>query len=142
MKSCFQFGEWKLDTPLPIKGKPDPMSYAQKMSANACYRYLHALFTANVSAKINTPVIDFVSTPDKFENDLHIILNDDRSNKLYIFKLPPKSITNPSSHFKQRNDKYRANCSDIYISIMGTLFREKNGFDFTKFLIEKIGYSS
>lgn len=79
---------------------------------------------------------------DKFEIDLHIILNDDRSNKLYIFKLPAKSITNPSSHFKQRNDKYRANCSDIYISTTGTLFREKNGFDFTKFLIEKIGYSS
>lgn len=77
---------------------------------------------------------------DKFENDLHIILNDDRSHRLYIFKLPARSITNPSHHFKQRNDKYRINCSDIYISTQKTLFREKNGFDFSKFLVEKIEY--
>lgn len=77
---------------------------------------------------------------DKFESDLHIILNDDRSNKLYIFKLPANTITNPSSNFKQRNDKYRANCSDIYISTSGTLFREKNGFNFNKFIVEKIEY--
>ncbi len=77
---------------------------------------------------------------DKFKNELNVILNDDRSHKLYIFRLPANTITNPSSHFKQRNDKYRANCSDIYISTSGTRFREKNGFDFNKFLVEKAEY--
>ncbi len=77
---------------------------------------------------------------DKFKNDLHIILNDYRVNKLYVFRLPANTIMNPSSHFKQRNDKYRSNCSDIYISTSGTLFREKNEFDFNKFLVEKLEY--
>lgn len=78
---------------------------------------------------------------DKFKNDLNIILNDEKSHKLYIFRLPANTITNPSSHFKQRNDKYRTNCSDIYISTSGIAFREKNGFDFNKFLVEKIEYT-
>ena len=67
VKTCFRFGEWILDTPLPIKGRPDAMSYAQKMSANACYRYLHSLDIANLSARINQPLIDYVSNPDQFE---------------------------------------------------------------------------
>jgi hypothetical protein len=77
---------------------------------------------------------------DKFENDLYMILNDDRAKKLYMFRLPAKTITNPSAHFKQRNDKYRSNCSDIYIPTSGTGFKEKNGFDFSKFLIATIPY--
>ena len=77
---------------------------------------------------------------DKFKDELFIILNNNSSHELYILKLPANTITNPSSLFKQRNDKYRSNCSDIYISTSGILFREKNGFDFSKFLVEKIKY--
>lgn len=77
---------------------------------------------------------------DKFKNDLHVILSDERSHKLFILRLPANTITNQSSHFKQRNDKYRANCFDIYISTSGTLFQEKNGFDVSKFLVGKMEY--
>jgi len=77
---------------------------------------------------------------DKFKNALHINLNDSRVNKLYIFKLPANAIANPEKHFKQRNDKFRANCSDVYIPTSGTLFKEKNGFDFTGYLVEEIEY--
>jgi hypothetical protein len=77
---------------------------------------------------------------DKFKNDLYIMLNDERSHKLYVFKLPANTIINPSLHFKQRDDKYRTNCSDIYISTSGIRFLEKNTFDFNKFLIEEIEY--
>ena len=77
---------------------------------------------------------------DKFKNDLHIILNDYKASKFYIFKLFANTITNPANHFKQRNDKYRADCSDIYIPLSGIKFAEKNGFDFSTYLIEKINY--
>lgn len=77
---------------------------------------------------------------DKFKSDLHIILNDNDASKFYILKLSANTITNAASHFKQRNDKYRTNCSDIYIPLSGTTFAEKNGFDFSKYLIGKINY--
>jgi hypothetical protein len=77
---------------------------------------------------------------NKFEKDLYIILHESRSKKLYLFKISPNAINSPSKHFKQRNDKYRANCSDIYIPTSGLNFREKNGFDFTPFLVETIPY--
>lgn len=76
----------------------------------------------------------------KFKNKLYIILNDDRTCKLYAFELPANTITNAALHFKQRNDRYRTNCSDIYIPISGTKFSEQNGFDFTQFLVKKIDY--
>jgi len=71
----FKFNEWTLDTPLPIKCKSDPMSYAQEIGSNECYRYLHAMFSANISATIKMPVIDFVSTPDRFNNDFMDLLS-------------------------------------------------------------------
>lgn len=77
---------------------------------------------------------------DKFKNLLHIVLNDSRTNKLYVFRLPANTIKNPEVHFKQRNDKFRTNCSDIYIPMSGTKFKEKSGFDFSEYLIEKIEY--
>ncbi len=79
---------------------------------------------------------------DKFKTILHIILSDSRSNQLYIFKLPANTIANPADHFKQRNDKFRTNCSDIYIPTSGTTFMEKNGFNFSPFLIENISYTT
>lgn len=77
----------------------------------------------------------------KFEKDLYMILHENRSKKLYLFRIPAHTINNPSSYFKQRNDKYRTNCSDIYIATSGLNFKEKDGFfDFTSFLIEQIQY--
>lgn len=72
---------------------------------------------------------------DKLKTLLHMVLHDDRSRRLYIIRLSANTITNPASHFKQRNDKYRVNCSDIYIATSGTRFVEKNGFDFTNYLL-------
>jgi len=78
---------------------------------------------------------------DKFQTTLHIILNDDRANKLYVFRIPANTITDASLYFKQRNDRFRTNCSDINIPLSGTKFREKkNEFDFTPFLEEEIRY--
>ncbi len=77
---------------------------------------------------------------DKFKNTLHMILNDGRTRRLYFFTIPANTITNPSLHFKQRNDRFRTNCSDIYIPLSGTKFGEKNGFDFTPFLVKEIPY--
>jgi hypothetical protein len=77
---------------------------------------------------------------DKFKSELFMILHDDRSSKLYFFVIPPEAILDPSLHFNQRNDKYRSNCSNIYIPTSGIAFKEKNGFDFTPFLSAKISY--
>jgi hypothetical protein len=77
---------------------------------------------------------------NKFKRDLYLILNDDKVRKLYIFKLPANTITHPSSCFKQRNDQYRTDCSDIYIPTSGISFKEKNGFDFSKFKTATIDY--
>jgi hypothetical protein len=77
---------------------------------------------------------------EKFKALLHIILNDGRSSKMYIFRIPANTIANPELHFKQRNDSYRTNCSDIYIPTSGTSFKEKNEFDFSGFLIDTISY--
>lgn len=77
---------------------------------------------------------------DKFKSDLYIILNDSRLKKLYIFKLPANTITNPSWHFKQRNDRYRTNCSDIYIATSGATFQDKDSYNFSRFLIGNIDY--
>jgi hypothetical protein len=77
---------------------------------------------------------------DKFKSELFMILHDDGSKKLYFFIVPANAIITPASHFNQRNDNYRSNCSNIYIPTSGISFKEKNGFDFTPFLIDKIDY--
>ena len=76
----------------------------------------------------------------KFQNDLNIILNDYKTQTLFLLRLPANTITNASDHFKQRNDKFRTNCSDIYIPLWGFKFVYKNGFDFTPYLTGKIHY--
>lgn len=76
----------------------------------------------------------------KFASDLYFILNNDQSRTLFVFKLPANTIRNPAEHFKQRNDDSRTNCSDIYIPVSGIKFHDKKGFDFSKYLIEKIEY--
>ncbi len=78
---------------------------------------------------------------DKFMSLLHIILNDNRVNKLFVFKLPAGTINDPSKYFKQRNDSYKTNCSDIIIPTTGKKFLTKiSDFDLTPYLIETIEY--
>ncbi len=77
---------------------------------------------------------------DKFDNDLNIVLNNSISSKLHLFHVPANSITQARTNFKQRNDAYRTNCSDIYIPESDSKFKELNGFDFKKYLIKTIGY--
>jgi hypothetical protein len=76
----------------------------------------------------------------KFKNLLHFILNDNKTRKLYFSRLPPDAVVEPALHFKQRNDTYRSDCSGIYILSSSVRFKEKNGFDFTKFLLDSIAY--
>lgn len=76
----------------------------------------------------------------RFNSDLYFILNNEKTQTLYIFKLPANTIRNASSHFHQRNDRVKTNASDIYIPVSGFKFCDKKGFDFTKYLIEKIEY--
>ena len=76
----------------------------------------------------------------KFASNLYFILNNDQSKTLFIFKLPANTIRIPAEHFKQRNDNYRKNCSDIYIPVSAIKFCDKKGFDFGKFLVETIKY--
>ena len=77
---------------------------------------------------------------DKFKNALNIILNNDESGNLYIFQIPADSIKNAIEIFKQRNDSYRKNCSDIYIPLSDSSFIEQNGFDFGLYLKKIIPY--
>jgi hypothetical protein len=77
---------------------------------------------------------------DKFTSNLYFILNNEKTQTLYIFKLPANTIRNAGNFFHQRNDRVRANCSDIYIPVSGIKFEDKKGFDFSKYLIEKIEY--
>ena len=77
----------------------------------------------------------------KFENDLYIVLNNDKSSTLYIFKLAANTIKNPETNFIQRNDNIRTNCSKIYIPVSRIKFADKkNGFDISKFLVQEIAY--
>jgi hypothetical protein len=76
---------------------------------------------------------------NKFASNLNIILNNDRVQTIYIFKLPANTIRNPAQYFIQRNDDVKVNCSKIYIPVSGIKFSDKE-FDFTPYLIEKIEY--
>lgn len=77
---------------------------------------------------------------EKFKEQLNIILHNHRTGILYIFQLPAITIANPETVFNQRNDKYRKDCSDIYIPVANLKFEDIKGFDFTKYLVQKIGY--
>lgn len=76
----------------------------------------------------------------RFQSVLYFILNNDKTQTLYIFRLPANTIKNANSHFHQRNDRVKTNASDIYIPVSGIKFCDKKGFDFSKYLIEKIEY--
>jgi hypothetical protein len=76
----------------------------------------------------------------KFQLDLYFILNDDKSKTLYFFSVPAGSIKDPETHFRQRNDQIKKGYSVIYIPLSASKFVEKNGFDFTSFLVEKMEY--
>lgn len=76
----------------------------------------------------------------KFASDLYFVLNNEKTQTLYIFKLPANTIRNAGSYFHQRNDKVKTNASDIYISVSGIKFCDKKGFDFSKYRIDEIEY--
>ncbi|MBD0333162.1 MAG: hypothetical protein ICV66_10935 [Chitinophagaceae bacterium] len=79
---------------------------------------------------------------EKLKHDLHVVLNDNNRKTLYFFKIPANTIKNPEQHFRQRDDRVRTNCSQIYIPVSGTKFTDTRGFDFTKFLVETIAYGN
>ena len=76
----------------------------------------------------------------KFVSDLYFILNNDEFKTLFVFRFPANTISDPAKYFIQRNDNYRKNCSDIYIPVSQVKFEDKKGFDFSKYLIDKIEY--
>jgi hypothetical protein len=76
----------------------------------------------------------------KFQTDLYFILNNEKDRTLYFLKLPAGTIKNPTSHFQQRNDNIKTNCSDIYIPISNIKFEDRKGYDFTRFLVKKVAY--
>jgi hypothetical protein len=82
----------------------------------------------------------FQISNDKFKSDFYFVLHNDKSKQLFVLKVPANTIKTPGTYFNQRNDKYRKDTSNIYIPTSGTSFKEKNGFDFTSFLIENISY--
>jgi hypothetical protein len=82
----------------------------------------------------------FQISNDKFKSDFYFVLHNDKSKQLFVLKVPANTIKEPETYFNQRNDKYRKDTSNIYIPTSGTSFKEKNGFDFTSFLMENISY--
>jgi hypothetical protein len=82
----------------------------------------------------------FQISNDKFKSDFYFVLHNDKSKQLFVLKVPANTIKTPETYFNQRNDKYRKETSNIYIPTSGTSFKEKNGFDFSRFLVEKIDY--
>lgn len=106
-------------------------------------KFLTSLNNTNtIFSNVNSAQDVWWLEPDnnKFQVDLYFILNDDKRKKLYFFKLPAGSIRSPESHFNQRNDNSRKNCSDIYIPVSSTKFADKRGFDFTPFIVDKVEY--
>jgi hypothetical protein len=77
---------------------------------------------------------------EKFKSDLYLVMNDESGRKFYLFHLPANTITHPENTFRQRNDRIRSNCSDIYIPKAGDSFQDEKGFNFGPYLIDKFDY--
>ncbi|HLF53242.1 hypothetical protein [Flavobacterium sp.] len=73
----------------------------------------------------------------KFTSELNFVLNNANNNTLYQFCLQPAVISNPEIQFDQRSEK---SASKIIIPISDTVFKDKKGFDFTPFLINRLVY--
>ncbi len=72
---------------------------------------------------------------DKFKTGFYIILNNNHTKKLLLFKIPKDEID--KSKFRQREEK---GVSQIIIPISNTKYVDRKGFNFTKYLVAEINY--
>jgi hypothetical protein len=84
----------------------------------------------------------FEPSNDKFNDDIHLLLNDQGRKILYYFFIKNSSIKNPEILFRQRNDKSRTNASHIEIRVEDGNFTDILGEDFCfkKYLKDEIKY--
>jgi len=105
---------------------------------------LHLNTSNTILSNINDskPVWWFDPSNDKFNSDIHLLLNDQNKKILYYFFIKSGSIKNPEILFRQRNDKSRTNASHIEIRVENGNFTDilGNGFQFKKYLKAEIEY--
>jgi len=76
---------------------------------------------------------------DHFNNDTHMILNDQNNRKIHYFFIKNGEINNPSTIFKQRQDI--SNYSILYFEVLSDYFKEKySKFAFGKYKIDTFSY--
>ena len=88
------------------------------------------------------PVWWFDPSNDKFNDDIHLILNDHIRKVLYYFFIKSGSIKDPEKLFRQRNDDSRTDASHIEIRVGDENFNDiiGTGFQFKKYLKDEIKY--
>lgn len=96
--------------------------------------YKNTLFS-NPNSKVNVWWLE--PHNDKFKSDLNIVLNHSETNTLYHFFIKANEIQNSKDLFEQRNDK---EASKFLIPISEKEFKEKQGFDFKRFLTNELKY--
>jgi hypothetical protein len=124
------------------KVKPDALDKGRAIQIVNRQTSINATSKNTLFSNISLPDCWWLQTNnEKFKYPLHIVLNNPKLKKLYLFKIPANTITNPRLYFKQRNDNYKIDNSDIYIPVSSITFKEKsNRFDLTRFLVETIAY--
>ncbi|MDR2583725.1 MAG: hypothetical protein LBC75_09620 [Fibromonadaceae bacterium] len=88
------------------------------------------------------PVWWFDPSNDKFNDDIHLLLNDHNKKVLYYFFIKSCSIKDPEILFRQRDDESRTNASHIEILVGNDNFADilGTGFQFKKYLKDEIKY--
>jgi len=88
------------------------------------------------------PVWWFDPSNDKFNDDIHLILNDHIRKVLYYFFIKSGSIKDPEKIFRQRNDESRTNTSHIEINMEDRNFADilEKRFRFKEYLKGEIEY--
>lgn len=74
---------------------------------------------------------------EKFKTGFNFLLNSTDDRILYHFYLPANIVTNPKLIFYQRGD---SDYSKIFIPKSTNSFLDNKGFDFKKYLIERVSY--
>lgn len=74
----------------------------------------------------------------KFSKDLYLLLNSNADKSLWVFKIPGDTIKNANNIFMQRKDK--EDTSKLIIPFGENKFIDKEGFDFSPFLIKELSY--
>jgi hypothetical protein len=81
----------------------------------------------------------FTRRNDHFNNDTHMILNDQNRRQLHYFFIESGKIKTPSKIFLQRKDK--PDHSMLYFEVSDDNFKEKySKYDFGKYKIDTISY--